>query len=62
MRYVASDSIRIFPTSNRGAGPTGTNWVTEHNLASIIANLVNNSRNNNYFNNKCKFSKLCFME
>ena len=49
MRYVASDSIRIFPTSNRGAGPTGTNWVTEHNLASIIANLVNNSRNNKGF-------------
>ena len=49
MGYIASNNIRIFPTSNRGAGPAGTNWVTEHNLASIIANLVNNVKDNKGF-------------
>ena len=49
MGYVASNDIRIFPTSNRSLGPTGTNWVTEHNLAGIIANLVNKVGNNKGF-------------
>ena len=42
MGYVASNDIRIFPTSNRSNDTnSGTNWVTEYNLAGIIANLAN---------------------
>lgn len=41
MGYIVSDNIRIFPTSNRAAGnQSGTNWLTEHNIASIINQLV----------------------
>ena len=42
MINVESNSIRIFPSSNRASDTQqfGTNWVTEYNLSSIVYKLL----------------------
>lgn len=41
MGYINSRDIRIFPTSNRtDSNQTGTNWLTEYNIASIVNQLT----------------------
>lgn len=43
MGYVNSSNIRIFPTSSRSTN-SGTNWVTENNLASILRSILSSNK------------------
>lgn len=40
MGYIASNNIRIFPSSERTGDKAGTNWLTEYNLSSIVNKLL----------------------